>query len=70
MQPLGSKISYTHSHDDGVAESLIANKGFDGEHMMWTFIRNWKREPWRGYDPGPPRVFRMILKGGLKICTA
>jgi len=47
----------------GVAESLIANKGFNGEHMAWTFIRNWEREPWRGYGPGPPRVFRMIKSG-------
>jgi len=47
----------------GVAESLIANKGFDGEHMAWTFIRNWEKEPWRGYGPGPPRVFRMIKSG-------
>ena len=47
----------------GVAESLIANKGFNGEHMAWTFIKNWEREPWRGYGPGPPRVFRMIKSG-------
>ena len=47
----------------GVAESLIECRGFNGEHMAWTFIRNWQREPWRGYGPGPPRVFRMILSG-------
>ena len=47
----------------GVAESLIANKGFNGEHMAWTFIKNWEKEPWRGYGPGPPRVFRMIRSG-------
>ena len=47
----------------GVAESLIANKGFNGEHMAWTFIRNWEMEPWRGYGPGPPKVFRMIKSG-------
>ena len=47
----------------GIAESLIANKGFNGEHMAWTFIKNWEREPWRGYGPGPPRVFRMIKSG-------
>lgn len=29
----------------GVAESLIANRGFDGEHMAWAFIRNWERNP-------------------------
>jgi poly(ADP-ribose) glycohydrolase ARH3 len=47
----------------GVAESLVENQGFDGEHMAQTFIRNWEAEPWRGYGPGPPRIFRMI-KGG------
>ena len=47
----------------GVAESLIVNKGFNGEHMAWTFIKNWEKEPWRGYGPGPPRVFRMIKSG-------
>jgi len=47
----------------GVAESLIESKGFNGEHMAQTFIGNYEAEPWRGYGPGPPRVFRMI-KGG------
>jgi poly(ADP-ribose) glycohydrolase ARH3 len=47
----------------GVAESLVENQGFDGEHMAQTFIRNYEAEPWRGYGPGPPRIFRMI-KGG------
>lgn len=47
----------------GVAESLIANKGFNGKHMTWTFIKNWEKEPWRGYGPGPPRIFRMIKAG-------
>jgi len=47
----------------GIAESLIAKEGFDGEHMTRTFIRNYELEPFRGYGPGPPRIFRMI-KGG------
>ena len=47
----------------GVAESLIAKGGFNGEHMAHTFIRNYDLEPFRGYGPGPPRIFRMI-KGG------
>ena len=47
----------------GMAESLIECRGFNGEHMTWTFIRNWQKEPWRGYGPGPPRVFRLILSG-------
>jgi len=60
-----STLAYT---DDthmmiGVAESLIENKGFDGEHMTRRFMENYRREPFRGYGPGPPRVFRLI-KGG------
>ncbi|HJX69575.1 MAG TPA: ADP-ribosylglycohydrolase family protein, partial [Dehalococcoidia bacterium] len=47
----------------GVAESLVENKGFDGEHMTRRFMENYSREPFRGYGPGPPRIFRMI-KGG------
>ncbi|MBC7105290.1 MAG: ADP-ribosylglycohydrolase family protein, partial [Firmicutes bacterium] len=48
----------------GVAESLVACGGFDGGHMAGTFVRNFEREPWRGYGPGPPRIFRRI-KGGV-----
>jgi poly(ADP-ribose) glycohydrolase ARH3 len=47
----------------GVAESLIQSRGFDGAHMAQTFIKNYETEPWRGYGPGPPRVFRMIKSG-------
>jgi len=47
----------------GIAESLIAKRGFDGEHMFFTFMRNWEKESWRGYGPGPPRIFRMVRTG-------
>jgi poly(ADP-ribose) glycohydrolase ARH3 len=47
----------------GIAESLLESKGFNGEHMARTFIRNYETEPWRGYGPGPPRIFRMIESG-------
>ncbi|MGB9920184.1 MAG: ADP-ribosylglycohydrolase family protein [Moorellales bacterium] len=47
----------------GVAASLIACRGFDGRHMAETFVRNFELEPWRGYGPGPPRVFRRIKSG-------
>ena len=47
----------------GIAESLIESKGFNGEHMAQTFIKNYKSEPWRGYGPGPPRIFSMIKAG-------
>jgi len=47
----------------GVAESLIANKGFDGSQMAQTFVKNYELEPWRGYASGPPQVFRWIRSG-------
>lgn len=47
----------------GMAESLAENQGFDGEHMAHTFMENFEREPWRGYGPGPPRIFRLIRAG-------
>jgi len=47
----------------GIAESLIESKGFNGEHMAQTFIKNYQAEPWRGYGPGPPIIFGMIKSG-------
>jgi poly(ADP-ribose) glycohydrolase ARH3 len=63
----GKRDTLTYTDDThmmiGVAESLIAKKGFDGEHMARTFMDNYAREPYRGYGPGPPRVFRLIQGG-------
>jgi poly(ADP-ribose) glycohydrolase ARH3 len=47
----------------GMAESLVECGGFDGEHMARRFVDNYLEEPWRGYGPGPPRVFRLIQRG-------
>ncbi len=47
----------------GVAESLIARRGFDGEHMIMNFMKNYELEPWRGYAVGPPTIFKMIKMG-------
>jgi len=47
----------------GVAESLIRCKGFDGEDMARTFVKNYEVEPFRGYGPGPPSIFRLIRSG-------
>jgi len=47
----------------GIAESLIENKGFDADHMAQIFVRNYDAEPWRGYGPGPPRIFKLIKSG-------
>jgi poly(ADP-ribose) glycohydrolase ARH3 len=55
----------------GIAESLIENRGFNAEHLVQTFIRNYDAEPWRGYGPGPPAIFEMIKSGlGWKEAAA
>lgn len=47
----------------GVAESLVSKGGFDGAHMTEVFASNYEAEPWRGYGPGPPLLFRMYRRG-------
>ncbi len=47
----------------GVAESLIRARGFDGEDMARAFLQNYELEPFRGYGPGPPYIFRLIRAG-------
>ncbi|MFW6074584.1 MAG: ADP-ribosylglycohydrolase family protein [Chloroflexota bacterium] len=47
----------------GMAESLVACGGFDGDHMARMFAEHFKAEPWRGYGSGPPAVFRMLEIG-------
>ena len=47
----------------GVAESLIACRGVQGEHMGRKFLEHYEREPWRGYGSGPPRIFALIRQG-------
>jgi len=47
----------------GMAQSLLERRGFDGAHMAEQFARNYRSQPWRGYGPGPPQVFRLIEDG-------
>ena len=47
----------------GIAESLIKSRGFNGEDMAYTFASNYELEPWRGYGPAPPHIFRLIRNG-------
>jgi poly(ADP-ribose) glycohydrolase ARH3 len=47
----------------GVAESLVEKGGFNGTHMAGRFADNYFKEPWRGYGPGPPRVFQLLRNG-------
>lgn len=45
----------------GVAESLIENKGFNGEDMATRFIENYDQR--RGYGPGSKEALRRISEG-------
>ena len=45
----------------GVAESLIENKGFNGEDMALRFIENYDQS--RGYGPGSKEALRRITEG-------
>ena len=45
----------------GVAESLVENRGFNGEHMALKFIENY--DVTRGYSPGVKEVLRRLRLG-------
>lgn len=45
------------------ARSLVVCRGFRGEHMAESLASQYEREPWRGYGPGPPQVFRRLRQG-------
>jgi poly(ADP-ribose) glycohydrolase ARH3 len=47
-----------------LASSLIATEGrVDAQHLGDTFARAYADEPWRGYGPGPPKVFAEAARG-------
>jgi poly(ADP-ribose) glycohydrolase ARH3 len=35
----------------------------DGHALVLRFARHWRREPWRGYGAGPPRIFARVEDG-------
>ena len=63
VREIGSRYTDDTHMMIGVAESLIACGGFHAQHMVKTFIENYTAEPWRGYGPGPPRIFRLVQAG-------
>jgi len=47
-----------------LAETIIRDNGIINPlHLLQRFIEVYEREPWRGYGPGPPRIFRMVKRG-------
>ncbi len=56
-------------YTDDTAETLVLalhlaeNCHVVAERLAIDLAEGWRREPWRGYGPGPPKIFRMILRG-------
>jgi poly(ADP-ribose) glycohydrolase ARH3 len=53
-----------------LAESLIDKGGFDQTDLGKRFHQNYLKEPWRGYSPGPPTLFRMVENSGISYVEA
>ena len=54
----------------GLAQSIVAVRGLDQEHLGDTFRSNYGREPWRGYASGPPTVFSRVERQGISYREA
>jgi poly(ADP-ribose) glycohydrolase ARH3 len=54
----------------GLAESLVEKGDIDQQELGERFKENFNREPWRGYGPGPPRVFSMVERSHLTYLEA
>ncbi|MBI4186937.1 MAG: ADP-ribosylglycohydrolase family protein [Chloroflexi bacterium] len=63
----GRREALTYTDDThmtiGLAESLLRSRGFDADDLVQTFMANYDLEPYRGYGPGPPRLFRLVRAG-------
>lgn len=68
LRDILEKIELLRYTDDtamalGIAESLVSQGTLDLHHLGETFRKNFEREPWRGYAPGPPTVFTLVRQG-------
>ena len=46
-----------------MAESLLARRAFDQDHMAETFAASYWAEPGRRYGAGPPWIFEQMMNG-------
>lgn len=53
-----------------LAESLIACGELDAGDLGDRFARAYEAEPWRGYGPGPPRIFARVAETGVSYAEA
>ncbi len=54
----------------GLAESIAEAEELDPQRLGDTFRSNYRREPWRGYASGPPRVFSMVERENIPYSEA
>ena len=54
----------------GLAESLIVCGAVDPQALGRAFHENFRREPWRGYGPGPPSLFASVEREGPRRCNS
>ncbi len=54
----------------GLAESLINKGGLDQTDLGARFHQNYLSQPWRGYGPGPPTLFRMVENSRISYVEA
>lgn len=54
----------------GLAESLFEKSDIDRQELGERFKESFNREPWRGYGPGPPRIFSMVERSHLTYLEA
>lgn len=43
--------------------ALAPGRRIDEDELVREFARHWRREPWRGYGAGPPRIFELVEGG-------
>jgi len=53
-----------------LAEYLIENDTVDVEKLGEKFACSYEREPWRGYGPGPPKIFKLVKEKKISFKKA
>lgn len=53
-----------------LTESLIATGAMDAGDLGDRLARHYAAEPWRGYGPGPPKIFQEVERSGTTYAEA
>ncbi len=54
----------------GIAETIVKKGDLNQQELGERFKYNFRKEPWRGYGPGPPLIFSMAERLGLSCVEA